>query len=207
MNDTLCATDTTRSPNPHRDFPRAARHGGIILAALVLAALLLALASPISAQTVRSPFLVENIKPGKIGSVPDGAVNFKGALFFSAADGKHGPELWRSDGTAKGTKLVEDIFPGRGSVSEVEDLANVKNTLFFAADNGNYGNEFWKSDGTVKGTKLVKDILPGPGSGSPDEFAGLKGVLLFRAIDKNNGEEVWKSAGTEKGTKLVKDIH
>src|SRR5215211_4438663 len=132
MNDTLRATDTTRSPNPHCDFPRAARHGGIVLAALVLAALLLALASPISAQTARSPFLVENIKPGKTGSVPDGAVNFKGALFFAAADGKHGIELWRSDGTAKGTRLVEDIHLGTKS-SEPDNLNNVNGTLLFAA--------------------------------------------------------------------------
>ena len=35
-----------------------------------------------------------------------------GTLFFTANDGIHGLELWKSDGTAAGTVLVKDIRPG-----------------------------------------------------------------------------------------------
>ncbi|MGL5094852.1 MAG: hypothetical protein ACRDD1_04650, partial [Planctomycetia bacterium] len=40
-------------------------------------------------------------------------VEVGGLLFFRANDGSGtGVELWKSDGTAAGTVLVKDIFPG-----------------------------------------------------------------------------------------------
>ncbi len=36
-----------------------------------------------------------------------------GAVFFRADDGRHGPELFVTDGTAAGTSLGRDIRPGR----------------------------------------------------------------------------------------------
>ena len=85
-------------------------------------------------------------------------------LFFRALDGVHGDELWASDGTAAGTRLVADIWPGNGGWSYPSFLTAVGDTLFFGAADGLHGQELWASDGTAAGTRLVKDIFPG-GSG------------------------------------------
>ena len=38
----------------------------------------------------------------------------KGKAVFAAYDPDHGRELWITDGTAKGTKMIKDITPGVG---------------------------------------------------------------------------------------------
>ena len=57
--------------------------------------------------------LVRDINPGAGSSNPGELV--AGSLFFTTDDGTSGVELWKSDGTASGTKLVKDIFPGPAS--------------------------------------------------------------------------------------------
>ena len=45
-------------------------------------------------------------------SQPSGLADVGRTLFFTADDGIHGRELWKSDGTKAGTVLVKDIHPG-----------------------------------------------------------------------------------------------
>ena len=73
--------------------------------------------------TAAGTVLLADINPGSAGSNPTGSnpnrllTNVNGTLFFRANDGTHGTELWKSDGTAAGTVLVKDIYPGSASSS------------------------------------------------------------------------------------------
>lgn len=66
--------------------------------------------------------LVCDIRPGSSGSYNGGGsgavtylVNVNGTWFLTVDDGAHGNELWTSDGTSAGTKLVRDIISGTAS--------------------------------------------------------------------------------------------
>jgi len=60
------------------------------------------------------PYLVKDIVAGAVGSEPGALSASSYRLFFAAHDPEHGRELWQSDGTASGTTLVKDIYPGPG---------------------------------------------------------------------------------------------
>ena len=53
--------------------------------------------------------------------------------FFAANDGTHGEELWVTDGTPAGTRMVKDINPGPGG-SDVNWMARFNDKVVFAAD-------------------------------------------------------------------------
>ncbi len=61
--------------------------------------------------------MIGDICPGSMGSSIDHITVVGRLVFFSASDGTHGMELWVSDGTVSGTRLVKDIRPGSGSSS------------------------------------------------------------------------------------------
>ena len=214
------------SPDKPSASRRGLRHIGAVLAgSIVLAALLLVLANLAFAQSAKKkatphlkPFLVEDIYPGKTGSEPNWLVDFKGSLLFGANHPRFGEELWRSNGTKPGTKLVKDIDPGPLVIKKMEktetgssapdSVLRTKKWIYFQATTVKYGDELWKSDGTKWGTKLVKDIVPGPGTSDPEDIVSTAPrTTFFRAWDKKHGEELWKTDGTEKGTKLIKDIN
>ncbi len=134
-----------------------------------------------------------------------------GLMYFLADDGEHGFEMWRTDGTAAGTFLLQDIQPGRNSAFGFGDYfsldgATLGSNFYFRAANDSTGGELWRSDGTSAGTSMVRDILPGPGSSGPSFLTELNGQLLFVAAGRPSDYELWKSDGTSPGTVLVKEI-
>jgi ELWxxDGT repeat protein len=122
-----------------------------------------------------------------------------GVLYFAATDPMHGLELWRSDGTPGGTRLVRDIHPGPAG-SGLLSLTVHQGRLYFFADDGVWGLELWSSDGTREGTRLVRDLCPGLCQWGYSGRTVPAGSRLYLATGWYGEREIWWTDGTREGT-------
>ncbi len=133
-------------------------------------------------------------------------VELDGVVYFQNDDGIHGRELWRSDGTTAGTRMVRDVCPGAcGSVyiGSFLSTAATASAVYFAADDGVHGQELWVTDGTSNGTHMVRDLVPGWRSSQPGYFVATSQRLFFWAWDAQQSRHLWTSDGTLAGTVAV----
>jgi ELWxxDGT repeat protein len=183
------------------------------LISLCAAVVLALLATPATVGADSSPMLLKDINPSG-SSNPSQMAAVGSTLFFAANDGVHGTELWKSNGTAAGTKMVKNIRP-YGKSSDPQNLVNVNGKLFFTANDGIHGRELWKSDGTAAGTKMVKDLNTAPkgGYGGTDTLIHENGAFaignqLFFFVDwccvGTSG--LYVSDGTAAGTRRVAGV-
>lgn len=154
------------------------------------------------------PYLVRDLNPSNLPSNPSNPVFYDGVLYFRATTEETGTELWKTDGTERGTVLVKDIYPGKGS-SDPSYLVNLNGSLLFTARDGGIGQRLWRTDGTEAGTVKISDVQPGAFSSPWDEiksweiaggqlyFSGLKGDPMF------SNSELWKTDGTPERTVRV----
>lgn len=150
-----------------------------------------------------APVLLEGNPDGD--SFPGEAVATTKGIFSQAFEPTTGYEIYLSDGTTAGTKMVRDLYSGATS-SHPGDFTEGDGVIFFTAVTQNRGRELWKTDGTIFGTSIVADINPGAASSDPDSLTFVNGTLYFSATDGATGRELWKSDGTLSGTVRVKDI-
>ncbi|HEY2739023.1 MAG TPA: ELWxxDGT repeat protein, partial [Thermoanaerobaculia bacterium] len=169
---------------------------------LALAALTL-LPALLSAAWAQPAFLVKDI--GDAGSASrsplwwlpslrGGPAELDGALYFPSDDGIHGVELWRSDGTAAGTRLVRDLCPGI-CASSLGSLAAFQHRIYWLSD------QLWTSDGTPQGTApFLNPESPAAASRLiPMGEAGGR-LLLSGTTGQSSQGELWATDGTPAGT-------
>ena len=139
--------------------------------------------------TTEGTKLVIDIRPGSsrpgrftapipIDSNPRYFTEFNGKLYFAASS-----QLYVTDGTAEGTKLVEGIFPG-SNIQNPRDLTVLGNELFFSAENNSsFDRELFKLtfDGTV-----TQSLNPIAGEDSDDNLLGTDGDDGITGDEANN---------------------
>lgn len=122
-------------------------------------------------------------------------------LYFAQYTTAIGTELWKSDGTAAGTVLVEDLAPtGSSSPMMLTDFGG--RLAFFAAGGGDTEDaHLWISDGTAATTGVVSETVTIGTLGL--SLAG--GRLVFSgANDTEIG--MFSSDGTEAGTTRISPL-
>jgi ELWxxDGT repeat protein len=153
--------------------------------------------------------LLRTFETGPIGPAFGGTdvIAHDGLLYFSADDGVHGLELWRTDGSVAGTVLVADIVPGPGD-SRPTALASVGPRLLLAATTPSNGEEPWVCmTGQVEMLSDV-DAAPDPTASShPEGFTLVNGKIVFAATSAL-GRELFITDGDagSGSTRLLADI-
>lgn len=161
--------------------------------------------------------LVRDICAGGGSSDPQFLIATTLGVFFSANDCVNGRELWITDGTTGGTRLVKDLNPTAGQDSSPSHLVLFSGKVYFQAQATlALGFELYVSDGTAAGTLLLADLVPGSVSSSPSLLSNLaardtnnaivSSTLYFGAYDTNvKAPNLWKSDGSRSGTAPLLD--
>lgn len=135
-----------------------------------------------------------------------GSVNSR--LLFAPDDPQLGRELWTSDGTTAGTRLVVDLAPqtANGDASPGR-LTALGDAMLFAATDGVRARGLWRTDGTAAGTIRLGDGAPSePASFPAPDSARLGNRIVYMGAATPNDNEVWITDGTSAGSTRLTDL-
>jgi ELWxxDGT repeat protein len=125
---------------------------------------------------------------------------FKDQVFFSIRRTGIGWQLWKTDGTLNGTKLVKQFNVDTDFKYWISRFAPTKDRLFFAVDDGQHGRELWVTDEV--NTQMI-ELTPGkqgsiPATLDPEPIMAFNDVAYFATTFGMS-----RSAGTEGMTEQV----
>jgi len=124
-------------------------------------------------------------------------------LWFFYDDGTNGMELYQTDGTLEGTKMVFESKPGSETIFDLNPatVAYADGKIFFINNDPQTGEELWVSDGTLTNTRLVLDIHSEPFFSFPLSLKAWKNKVVFAADSEfPTPTQYWISDGTAEGT-------
>ncbi len=141
-----------------------------------------------------------DIIAGPTGSAPNSLTRAGNHVFFYANDGRTGAELWVTDGTATGTRLVKDIVPGAAAYpSGPRWIAAASQRVVFTVADPNSNFEVWTSDGTTAGTARLGQLYG-------HTMRSFGNQVLFAGYDNVSSGELWITDGTPAGTRHLGEL-
>jgi ELWxxDGT repeat protein len=137
---------------------------------------------------------------------PEGAA-VNGELFFSAASAAapFDQELWVSDGTDLGTRMVHPAHEASFGLNPF-NLTSFNGRLLFAGFDDSGGESIWVSDGSDAGTQVIFPNTAAFALLFPEEVATANNTLYFGAQGLSNNQELWQTDGTAAGTSMIADF-
>jgi ELWxxDGT repeat protein len=139
---------------------------------------------------------VAALTAGRVSAASFEMEAFNGSLYINS-----GSQFWKSDGTAQGTQLVDDL----GNGGRRQNLTAVGPYLYYWQVEINSPSRLWRTDGTPEGTVPLIESIP-PYAFTNTVRVAFDNTFYFTNWDAVHGEELWRSDGTPEGTYLVQDI-
>jgi len=118
-------------------------------------------------------------------------------IVYTTAASASNYELWGSDGTTAGTRLLKVLG------TNYTTLTSIDGVVYFSGNDDAHGSEIWTTDGTVEGTKLIADVNPGPASSNPSQFTKVGNLIYFTAYTDATGTELWALPLTTPGLSIA----
>lgn len=139
-------------------------------------------------------------------SPPQDLVVSQGVAYFTADDGVSGRELWRSDGSPAGTRLVADIIAGAEG-SSPDNLIVLNGKILFDALQGPglATRQFYVSDGTAAGTtglgtfNYASSLTLGNAVVAEDRVFFTHFPVSYRGM-------LWVTDGSSEGTRQLREF-
>ncbi len=153
-----------------------------------------------AAGTGRLRDLNPTLSGGDTGSsLPEELYDAAGLCYFSAIGNGIGRELWVSDGSQAGTRLVRDLEPGPGDSSPRFFAMLGAEVVFRATVQGSDG--VWITDGSAAGTRLLRNVI------DPSRLTSAGSHVFFQARNGRGWHDLWRTDGTPGGTVLVQALN
>ena len=129
-----------------------------------------------------------------------------GRLVYSKFTNSNGLELWTSDLTKAGTKLLRDLWPGptSGLLNAPLLLTQGGTRVIFAGRTPSVGAEIFETDGSS--ASLRTEIVPGTGGVTVTQFAetpDTKTVYFIAQSGNRLAEEIWSMGTSGAARKLA----